>query len=84
MNMLQRRYSMRSTGQQHVPDLTLDISSLQPWRLPWREKAILPFATVKALRGLDEVEEMRMGCSRVQSGILAVIWDEHESSPAWG
>ncbi|KIO25920.1 hypothetical protein M407DRAFT_8145 [Tulasnella calospora MUT 4182] len=84
MDMVRRRYSMRSTCRQQVPDLTLDISSMQLWMEPWREKTIISFSDATALLELDGVREVRMGCVIRHSGTLAVIWDEEGSRPAWG
>ncbi|KIO25919.1 hypothetical protein M407DRAFT_8144 [Tulasnella calospora MUT 4182] len=84
MDMVRRRYSMRSTCRQQVPDLTLDISSMQLWLEPWREKTIISFSDATALLELDGVREVRMGCVIRHSGTLAVIWDEEGSRPAWG
>ncbi|KAG9040470.1 hypothetical protein FS837_000573 [Tulasnella sp. UAMH 9824] len=84
IDMLQKRYSVPAIHGQRVPDLTLDLSSLQLWMLPWREKAIISFLDVEALRELDGVKEVRMGCVFKHSGTLAVIWDEEKSIPAWG
>ncbi|KIO25921.1 hypothetical protein M407DRAFT_236278 [Tulasnella calospora MUT 4182] len=84
MNMIQRRDLMRSTCRQQVPGLTLDISPLRPWQLPWREKKIISFSDATALLELDGVRGLRMSCVMEHSGTLAVIWDEAESSPAWG
>ncbi|KAG8892184.1 hypothetical protein FRC00_012500, partial [Tulasnella sp. 408] len=83
MDMLRRRYSMRSVYRQQVPDLSLDLSSLQLW-LEWRQRVIISFSDVKALRELDGVKEVRMGCAMQHLGNLAVIWDEEQSIPAWG
>ncbi|KAG9040755.1 hypothetical protein FS837_000226 [Tulasnella sp. UAMH 9824] len=84
MDMLQSRYSMRSIYRQQIPDLSLDLSSLQLWRERRRERAIISFPDAEALRELDGVKEVRMGCVFESSGILAVIWDEEKSLPAWG
>ncbi|KAG8910956.1 hypothetical protein FRC01_006023 [Tulasnella sp. 417] len=84
MDMVQRRYSMQSTGGQQVPELTLDISPLCRWYLPETETKIIPFYAAKALRELDGVKELRMGSSMWHWEFLAVIWDEEASAPARG
>ncbi|KAG9040756.1 hypothetical protein FS837_000227 [Tulasnella sp. UAMH 9824] len=84
MDMLQSRYSMRSIYRQQVPDLSLDLSSTQLWLEPWRERVIISFIDAEALRELDGVKEVRMGCVFEHPGTLAVIWDEEQSVPAWG
>ncbi|KAG8907317.1 hypothetical protein FRC00_011978 [Tulasnella sp. 408] len=83
IDMLRRRYSMRSIYRQQVPDLSLDLSSLQFW-LQWRQGVIISFSDGRALRELDGVREVRMGCAMQHLGNLAVIWDEEQSIPAWG
>ncbi|KAG9040468.1 hypothetical protein FS837_000571 [Tulasnella sp. UAMH 9824] len=83
-DMLKKRYSMRSLYRQQIPDLTLDLSILRPWFQPGRDRTIISFPDAKALRELDGVKEVRMGCVLKQPGILAVIWDEEKSLPAWG
>ncbi|KAG8914294.1 hypothetical protein FRC01_004135, partial [Tulasnella sp. 417] len=57
MDMVQRRYSMRSTAGQQFPDLTLDISPLHRWYTPEIKKKIISFWTAKALRDLDGVKK---------------------------
>ncbi|KAG8949104.1 hypothetical protein FRC04_009050 [Tulasnella sp. 424] len=85
LDMLQRRFSMRSTTRYHVPDIDLDMSTYVPWPMG-REgsRAIVPFSTLKALRELDGVGEVRTTFRSKQSGTPAVIWDEESSFPAWG
>ncbi|KAG8910957.1 hypothetical protein FRC01_006024 [Tulasnella sp. 417] len=83
MDMIQRRYSTRSTGGQQVPDLMLDISPLWLRLLPGIQREIISFCTVKTFRELDGVKEVRMG-GAMEDGSLAVIWDEEESAPVWG
>ncbi|KAG8949106.1 hypothetical protein FRC04_009052 [Tulasnella sp. 424] len=84
LDMLQRRYSMRSTTRYYVPDLDLDMSTYLPWPIGIGSRAIIPFSTLKALRELDGVGEVRTAFIREQSGTPAVIWDEEGSFPAWG
>ncbi|KAG8956411.1 hypothetical protein FRC00_005009, partial [Tulasnella sp. 408] len=83
MEMLKKRYSMRSLYRHQIPDLALDLSTLEP-SSRGRRGTIISFSDAKALRELDGVKEVRMGWARTQPGILAVIWDEEKSVPAWG
>ncbi|KAG9040757.1 hypothetical protein FS837_000228 [Tulasnella sp. UAMH 9824] len=91
MDMIKKRYSIRSLYRQQIPDLTLDLSTMGPSLWLWRDRTIISFSEMKALRELDGVNEVRMGCVKKDPrmyllipGMVAIVWDEEKSLPAWG
>ncbi|KAG8980775.1 hypothetical protein FRB90_007499 [Tulasnella sp. 427] len=88
-DMIRRRYSLRSTTQHQIPDLTIKITQEDPWSdllgalKMWRNKAIISLSTVTAFRRLDGVQGLSISCRLDEPGLLAVIWDEDKSAPAW-
>ncbi|KAG8955774.1 hypothetical protein FRC00_005281 [Tulasnella sp. 408] len=84
MDMIKKRYSIRSLYRQQIPDLTLELYNLEPMLRHWRDRPIISFLDKKALLELDGVKEVRMGCVEKRPGMLAIVWDEEKSLPAWG